>query len=111
MDRYLPVADHGLVGDLHTAALVGVEGTIDWYCCPDFDSPSVFGAILDRARGGYWRIAPRGADWTSGAPCRSDRTSPLRPHHCENSAPMFACTPTQAASLHLAERRPVGPYS
>ena len=45
--RYLPIAEHGLIGDLHTVALVGTEGTIDWYCCPRFDSPSVFAAILD----------------------------------------------------------------
>ena len=43
---YLPIAEHGIIGDLHTAALVGTDGTIDWYCCPHFDSPSVFGAIL-----------------------------------------------------------------
>src|SRR6201995_4951776 len=65
MDHYLPIAEHGLIGDLHTAALVGVDGTIDWYCCPDFDSPSVFAAILDRSRGGFWRIAPTGGGWTS----------------------------------------------
>ena len=65
MDRYLPIAEHGLIGDLHTAALIGTEGTIDWYCCPDFDSPSVFAAILDSTRGGHWRIAPTGAGWTS----------------------------------------------
>ena len=51
-DGYLPIAEHGLVGDLHTVALVGTNGTIDWYCCPAFDSPSVFGAILDRRRRG-----------------------------------------------------------
>jgi GH15 family glucan-1,4-alpha-glucosidase len=39
--RYLPIAEHGLVGDLHTVALVGTDGTIDWYCCPAFDAPSV----------------------------------------------------------------------
>src|SRR6266700_4865817 len=55
---YLPIAEHGLIGDLRTVALVGTNGTIDWYCCPSFDAPSVFGAILDRARGGYYRIAP-----------------------------------------------------
>jgi GH15 family glucan-1,4-alpha-glucosidase len=61
---YLPIAEHGIIGDLHTAALVGTDGTIDWYCCPHFDSPSVFGAILDRQRGGYYRIAPVSEDWT-----------------------------------------------
>ena len=55
---YLPIAEHGVVGDLRTVALVGTDGTIDWYCCPRFDSPSVFGAILDRNRGGRYRIAP-----------------------------------------------------
>jgi GH15 family glucan-1,4-alpha-glucosidase len=61
---YLPIAEHGIIGDLHTAALVGTDGTIDWYCCPHFDSPSVFGAILDRRRGGYFRIAPAIERWT-----------------------------------------------
>ena len=42
--RYLPIAEHGLIGDMHTVALVGTNGTIDWYCCPRFDSPSVFAA-------------------------------------------------------------------
>jgi GH15 family glucan-1,4-alpha-glucosidase len=55
---YLPIADHGVVGDLRTVALVGVDGTIDWFCAPRFDSPSIFGAILDRRLGGYYRIAP-----------------------------------------------------
>jgi GH15 family glucan-1,4-alpha-glucosidase len=61
---YLPIAEHGIIGDLHTVALVGTDGTIDWYCCPHFDSPSVFGAILDRERGGYFRIAPSVEGWT-----------------------------------------------
>ncbi len=55
---YLPIAEHGIIGDLRTVALVGTDGTIDWYCCPRFDSPSVFAAILDRQRGGRYRIAP-----------------------------------------------------
>src|SRR5205085_10785747 len=58
MTDYLPIAEHGIIGDLHSIALVGTDGTIDWYCCPSFDSPSVFGAILDNDRGGFYRIAP-----------------------------------------------------
>jgi GH15 family glucan-1,4-alpha-glucosidase len=55
---YLPIAEHGVIGDLHTIALVGTDGTIDWFCCPHFDSPSVFGSILDAERGGHFRISP-----------------------------------------------------
>jgi GH15 family glucan-1,4-alpha-glucosidase len=57
LDGYLPIADHGLIGNHHTIALVGIDGTIDWFCCPRFDSPSLFGAILDKDKGGYFRIA------------------------------------------------------
>jgi hypothetical protein len=52
------VADHGLIGDLRTAALVSTKGTIDWLCVPRFDAPSVFCALLDSERGGAWRLAP-----------------------------------------------------
>ncbi|MFE0450250.1 glycoside hydrolase family 15 protein [Streptomyces sp. NPDC058914] len=55
--RYLPIAEHGLIGDLRTAALVGTDGTIDWYCCPSFDSPSVFAAILDAELGGAFELS------------------------------------------------------
>jgi GH15 family glucan-1,4-alpha-glucosidase len=62
---YLPIAEHGLVGDLHTVALVGTNGTIDWYCCPAFDAPSVFGAILDKDDGGFFSLRPAGDGWHS----------------------------------------------
>ena len=55
--EYLPIADHGLVGDLHSVALVGTNGTIDWFCCPAFDSPSVFGSLLDAGQGGSFALA------------------------------------------------------
>jgi GH15 family glucan-1,4-alpha-glucosidase len=54
---YLPIEHHGVIGDLHTAALVGIDGSIDWLCLPHFDSPSLFASILDDERGGFFRIA------------------------------------------------------
>ncbi|MFI1206426.1 glycoside hydrolase family 15 protein [Streptomyces sp. NPDC020802] len=54
---YLPIADHGLIGDLRSVALVGTNGTIDWYCCPSFDAPSVFASILDADKGGSFELA------------------------------------------------------
>jgi GH15 family glucan-1,4-alpha-glucosidase len=54
---YLPVSEHGLIGDLHTVALVGTNGTIDWHCSPSFDAPSVFGSILDADDGGCFELA------------------------------------------------------
>ena len=55
---YLPIEDHGVIGDLHTAALVGIDGTIDWLCLPRFDAPSVFASILDDEKGGHFRLRP-----------------------------------------------------
>ncbi|WP_405909750.1 glycoside hydrolase family 15 protein [Streptomyces sp. NBC_00828] len=57
MRRYPPIADHGLVGDLQTAALVSSDGTVDWLCAPRFDSPSVFASLLDHDRGGHFTVA------------------------------------------------------
>jgi GH15 family glucan-1,4-alpha-glucosidase len=65
MDRYPNISDHGLIGDLQTAALVSTDGTVDWFCCPRFDSPSVFASLLDAERGGYFRISPDTNDYVS----------------------------------------------
>jgi GH15 family glucan-1,4-alpha-glucosidase len=55
---YQPIENYGIIGDLHSVALVGMDGSIDWLCLPHFDSPSVFAAILDDEKGGRFKIAP-----------------------------------------------------
>lgn len=59
--RYLPISAYGLIGDCHTCALVGTNGSIDWYCPPRFDAPAVFCRILDADRGGSFQVCPVGA--------------------------------------------------
>ncbi|MET8256996.1 glycoside hydrolase family 15 protein [Micromonospora sp. NPDC005553] len=65
MQSYPAVENHGLIGDLQTAALISTDGTVDWFCAPRFDSPSVFGALLDRRNGGHFQLSPDGVDYSS----------------------------------------------
>jgi GH15 family glucan-1,4-alpha-glucosidase len=55
---YQPIENYGLIGDLYTVALVGMDGSIDFMCFPEFDSPSLFARMLDQHRGGFFRLAP-----------------------------------------------------
>ena len=55
---YQSISSYGIIGDMRSAALVSVNGSIDWLCVPRFDSPSVFAAILDDAKGGFFQIRP-----------------------------------------------------
>jgi GH15 family glucan-1,4-alpha-glucosidase len=64
-DGYLPIENHGVIGDLHSAALVGNEGTIDWFCPARFDGPSLFGAIVDAEIGGSFTLQPTGEPFTT----------------------------------------------
>ncbi len=59
---YQPIEDYGIIGNLRTVALVGKDASIDWYCFPRFDSPSVFAALLDDRKGGFFRICPKDDD-------------------------------------------------
>jgi GH15 family glucan-1,4-alpha-glucosidase len=61
---YKPIEDYGIVGDLHTVALVGTDGSIDWSCLPHFDSPSVFAALLDDKKGGCFKVSGVGEGMT-----------------------------------------------
>src|SRR6476620_6402069 len=55
---YLPIENYGIIGDLNTVALVGLNGSVDFMCFPNFDSPSVFAALLDDEKGGRFQIVP-----------------------------------------------------
>ncbi|MER5730328.1 glycoside hydrolase family 15 protein [Streptomyces sp. NPDC002138] len=71
MRPYPPIAEHGLIGDLQTCALVSSEGVLNWFCSPRFDAPSVFAGLLDHGRGGYFAIS-------AGAPAAPDAGEPVR---------------------------------
>lgn len=58
VEKYQPIENYGLIGDLNTIALVGMNGSIDFMCFPDFDSPSIFCRLLDYDKGGYFQITP-----------------------------------------------------
>ena len=55
---YQPIENYGIIGDLYSVALVGIDGSIDMMSLPNFDSPTIFAAILDHKKGGHFQIAP-----------------------------------------------------
>ena len=60
---YQPIENYGIIGDLNTIALVGLNGSIDFMCFPNFDSPSIFAALLDDEKGGSFAICPEFKEW------------------------------------------------
>jgi GH15 family glucan-1,4-alpha-glucosidase len=65
VERYPDISEHGIIGDLQTAALVTSDGTVDFFCCPRFDSPSVFASLLDAEKGGFFSIKPAGEPYVT----------------------------------------------
>ncbi len=68
----VPLEDYAVLGDLHTAALLGRNGSIDWLCLPRFDSSACFAALLDDESAGHWRIAPVGTGAATRRAYRED---------------------------------------
>ncbi|WP_380172576.1 glycoside hydrolase family 15 protein [Kineococcus sp. DHX-1] len=89
-DRYPPIADHALVGDGETAALVGLDARIAWACLPRFDSPAVFASLLDADRGGRWDL-----------PVRDLRSS--RQHYLPGSAVLVTELTTGTGTLRVTD--------
>ncbi len=84
------IEDYALVGDHQTAALVGMNGSVDWLCLPRFDSAACFAALLGDERNGHWRIAPRaptGAPGAATAPAPSSSTPSGRPTTARYGSP------------------------
>ena len=101
MEGYPPIAEHGLIGDLQTAALVTTDGSVDWWCCPRFDSPSVFASLLDRDNGGQFRIGPEGDDYVARQLYFPRHRHPDHPVHDPRGG-------RRGARLHADRRPPPG---
>ncbi len=83
---YQPIENYGVIGDLHTVALVGMDGSIDFMCFPSFDSPTIFAALLDHRRGGHFQIAPLLVECAGGG-----RTEYFEPDHVKAAAGLGHC--------------------
>ncbi|HEU4622003.1 MAG TPA: glycoside hydrolase family 15 protein [Burkholderiaceae bacterium] len=87
---YRPLSDYGLIGNTHTAALVGRDGSIDWCCLPHFDSGAVFCRLLDARQGGFFRIGPQ-----------SEHTNTRR--YVDGTAVLETCFQTADAQMRLTD--------
>src|SRR3972149_3342983 len=92
---FKPIREYGVIGDMHSAALVGHDGSIDWLCFPRFDSPSVFAAILDDTKGGRFRIAP-------------SAEHPRSQHYLPDSNVLVTNFVTDSGAVSLTDFMPIG---
>lgn len=101
------IADHGIIGDLHTAAPVSTDGSVDWFCYPRFDSSSAFGALPDGLRGGHFRVRPAGEPYVSKQMYHPDSAVLItrffappwparRSRRCSHTPITSACTPRRS---------------
>src|SRR4030088_2557589 len=74
---YQPINSYGVIGDCRSVVLVAPDGSVDWGCLPDFDSPAIFCRLLDAERGGYFQIAPAD-DSLHGSQSYLDRSNVLQ---------------------------------
>ena len=93
--RWPEIQDYGIIGDSRSAALVSREGSIDWLCWPRFDKPAIFAALLDRERGGYWRISPV-------------RRASIERHYLPDSNVLETQFNDQSGTVILTDLMPVG---
>lgn len=93
---YLPIQDHGVIGNMRTVALVGSDGCIDFFCHPRFDSPSVFAALLDDERGGEFRITPE------------DQAAPSKQFYWPDTNILITRFPCEGGVVELQDFMPVG---
>jgi GH15 family glucan-1,4-alpha-glucosidase len=90
-----PIAEHAMLSDRHSTALVTLDGSVDWLCFPRFDSPSVFGRLLGRDAG-HWQVQPVG-DWTSSR------------RYVERSLVLETTFTTSAGTLLVTDALAMGP--
>ncbi|PHN01725.1 glycoside hydrolase family 15 protein [Flavilitoribacter nigricans] len=81
---YLPIESYGLIGNMRSAALVGTNGSIDWFCFPHFDSPSLFAAMLDDKKGGHFQIEPASGEYHPKQFYWPDTNILITRFHCQN---------------------------